>query len=164
MSLLSFNLLSLHPSSLFLFYFWPFHHYSLLNCFHLVHFSLDFINTSTPNLVCVLEFFDISAAESDCYICGILWDCSSESHSTTHIYNIYFWLKVVVQSSWQLYNSRECGMLAWPRCVWLVACGGLSARMRSASAQCTAQAMVARSGSSGRRHWAMRLVQSWQCS
>jgi len=42
-------------------------------------------------------------------------------------------------------------MLAWPRCMWLVACGGLSARMRSASARATAQAMVARSGSSGSR-------------
>jgi hypothetical protein len=66
-----------------------------------------------------------------------------------HIYNIYFCLKVVIQSGWQLYNSRECGMLAWPCCVWLVACGGLSARMRSASARATAQAMVAHSRSSG---------------
>jgi len=51
-----------------------------------------------------------------------------------------------------LYNSRECDVLAWPRCVWLVSCGGLSTRKRSASARCTAQAMVARSGSSGRRY------------
>jgi len=86
-------------------------------------------------------------------MCGILWDGCSESHSTTHIYNIFFCLKLVVQSDWKLlFNSRECDVLAWPCCVWLVAGDDLSEDAQCV-VRCRAQVVVVRSSGCGSRQW-----------